>query len=92
MKSSNTRHLHETGMQSHSADQASVDSQAAVVDERFTHLSTFALSGSDGNVRWHHVAGDFEKSHAKVLNSAVAVASEICLAVVDFYVLLWFSA
>jgi len=72
VKSANTRPLHKMDMQSHSADQSSMDSQSAVVDDRFTHLSAFALSGMDGNVRWHHVAGDFEQTHAKVYMSAVA--------------------
>jgi len=61
-KSLNTRHLHESTVQP-------VNDQAAVMDARYTHLSSFALSGNDGDIRWHHVAGDFEKRHAKVLNS-----------------------
>lgn len=66
MKSANTRHLLETGVQSHLADQASMDSEAAAVDDKFTHLSAFALRGEDGSVQWHHVAGDFEQTRSKV--------------------------
>lgn len=65
-KSLNTRHLHEGTVLSDFADDASVNSQTDVVDDRYTHLSSFALSGRDGNVLWHHVAGDFEKTHTKV--------------------------
>jgi len=67
VKSDNTGNLHETGEKSYLADQSSTDSEPAVADERFTHLSAFALSGRDGIVRWHHVAGDFEKTDTKVL-------------------------
>jgi len=62
----NTRHHSEGAVHS---DIAGDDTQADRGDDKYTHLSSFALSGSDGGVRWHHVAGDFEKSHAKVLNS-----------------------
>jgi len=62
----NARHLDESSMQSDSADPVSMDSQASAVNERYTHLSAFALSGRDGNIRWHHVMGDFEKSDAQV--------------------------
>ena len=72
-KSLNTRHVHEstgTVQQSDFAgDHVPVNGQAAVMDDRYTHLSAFALSGNDGNIRWHHVAGDFEKAHGKVMNS-----------------------
>jgi len=30
----------------------------------YTHFSTFALSGNDGSVRWHHLPGDFEQKTA----------------------------
>ena len=64
-----------------------MDSQAAVVDERFTHLSAFALNGRDGHVRWHHVVGDFEKTHAKVYMYVVASEIQIHITVIDFYIL-----
>ena len=67
MKSDNARHLHETGVQSNLADQ-STDGQPVIADDRFTHLSAFGLNGMNGKVQWHHVAGDFEKNHTKVLN------------------------
>jgi len=70
-KSLNTRHLHESTVRSEFNGDESVNSQANVVDDRYTHLSSFALNGRDGSVRWHHVAGDFEKSHAKVLNNSI---------------------
>jgi len=69
-KSFNTKHIHESSMQPDSADPASMESHAAVADDQFTHLSTFGLSGRDGSVQWHHVVGDFERSHAEVLNSS----------------------
>jgi len=70
-KSLNARHLHESTAQSDFADDTPVNGQAAVnvMADRYTHLSSFALNGRDGNIRWHHVAGDFEKRHAKVLNN-----------------------
>jgi len=80
VRSSNSKRLHETDLQADPADHVSVDSEAAVMDNRFTHLSAFALNGRDGDVRWHHVVGDFEKSHKKVLKTAVA--GEFCRAVV----------
>jgi len=62
-KSLNTKHLHESSMQSRS-----VDSETTAIDDRYTHLSAFAVNGRDGSIRWHHVIGDFEKRHTKVTN------------------------
>jgi hypothetical protein len=28
-------------------------------DHSLTHFSTFALSGTNGTVRWHHLPGEF---------------------------------
>jgi len=67
-ESPNTRQLHESSVQSDFTDDASMDSRDNEMDDRLTHLSAFALNGRDGKVRWHHVAGDFEKSPAKVLH------------------------
>jgi len=67
-KSIDSRQLHESSMQPDSSDPVSVDSQATVVDDQYTHLSAFAVNGRDGSIRWHHVVGDFEKSRTKVMN------------------------
>jgi len=67
-KSVDSRHFQESSMQPDSSDPVSVDSHATVMDDQYTHLSAFAVNGRDGNIRWHHVVGDFEKSRAKVLN------------------------
>ena len=29
---------------------------------KLTHFSTFALSGTDGSIRWHHLPGEFEEA------------------------------
>ncbi|ELT96931.1 hypothetical protein CAPTEDRAFT_224542 [Capitella teleta] len=34
-------------------------------DDPTTHFSTFALSGSNGAIRWHHLPGDFETKRSK---------------------------
>lgn len=50
------------------SDQAAAhaDPSDNIEDDPFTHFSTFALSGSNGTVRWHHLPGDYEMKDNKV--------------------------
>ncbi|XP_072169576.1 uncharacterized protein [Diadema setosum] len=59
------RHLHRPLRHSHNRDQEGHGSHTAKKAGEETqdvgHFSTFALSGRHGNIRWHHLPGDFEE-------------------------------
>jgi len=78
VKASETRRLDETNVQSDSDDHVSADAENPVVDDRFTHLSAFALNGRDGAVRWHHLAGDFEQSRVEVSTISTETMKSCC--------------
>ncbi|CAH1779441.1 unnamed protein product [Owenia fusiformis] len=46
-----------------SAQQGQLDDESrhAGEEDSYTHFSTYALSGSDGSIRWHHLPGDFDE-------------------------------
>ena len=52
---------------SHSDSSHHVNSDST--DDIYTHFSTFAMSGVNGSIRWHHLPGDFEQNNNSVVRN-----------------------
>ena len=42
-------------------------------EDTAVHFSTFALSGNNGSILWHHLPGDFEQSDDDVIEIVISL-------------------
>ena len=46
-------------------------------EDSYTHFSTFALSGANGTVRWHHLPGDFQAKKNEVIDQSLIMSNSM---------------